>query len=324
MTARAGNELLESEYTLDDAWMLAVKYADGRVVSVALEPRFPTAAQLSDLQSEIGDLDEPIALVHSSSPLYSNRFDPTALIRAANRLHRLGKDDALRVLELYCRISMKDRERSARLGLDEEKVFPILCILFTQPDGAPIPMRQLHVFGSPKNSPFSELIGAPNLALPCNDDTYPFLPLMVIDDIPFQVTADRSGVGVPSQALSDIEVARGRFKLREKPLCPKCSPVTAACRLLQSDNWRNLFRVAEDDENQEALSRACIRQQALRAIASALPVSDDELGFLHPSHRSAEGIKAYWESRCIAVDRLRLHWSAKRQAFLRGVEAEEK
>ena len=134
-------ELEGGVYELDDEWQLSVTFAHGRVVSYRVEPVL--AENIGPLRPEIGEeLYYTIRLIHKSPPVGQPGFDPLALIRAVNHLRSLGKEQAIKALKRYVEIANTTGYRSKVRGLNEERVLPILGLLFCPQVGRVVPATQ--------------------------------------------------------------------------------------------------------------------------------------------------------------------------------------
>jgi len=124
----------DSLYSLDSVWLLAVRYRAGKVEAFGVQ-RGRGWGDFAELSAEIGeDLFPHVYVVHQSPSVDSGRFDPARLILAVHELHALGKDRALDVLATYDRLVQRDSRRSVKYDLNENRIEPILELLFVHPD----------------------------------------------------------------------------------------------------------------------------------------------------------------------------------------------
>jgi hypothetical protein len=133
-----------------------------------------------------------VRLIHQSPSVNGEYFDPVPLIRAVNALQPLGQEKALRALREYVKLvatmDAADPEREWRYDLDEQRVFLIARTLFVRKDGD----RQMPWMA----------IGATNPDVDPGDKNWPLFPLVMQDDIPFDLSC---GYGLAGTAQSPIE-----------------------------------------------------------------------------------------------------------------------
>src|SRR5262249_8511918 len=125
-------------YQLDSHFNMIIDYFGDTVDSVRIERRtHKHESSLADLRSEIGNHNyEAVLRIHKSPCLDGYEFNPIALIQAVNYLQSLDKEQALNCLDCYCSLSRnQEADRIARYDLNEERVMPILSLLFTISDG---------------------------------------------------------------------------------------------------------------------------------------------------------------------------------------------
>ena len=96
-------------------------------------------ADLSNLRNEIGDdLFPYVTLIHEAPSIDGFSFNPVALIRAVNGLWPVGPGRALAAARAYNALGTADPDRGQQYGLDEQRIFLVLRLLFVRKDGAPI------------------------------------------------------------------------------------------------------------------------------------------------------------------------------------------
>jgi len=245
----------ESLYPLDSVWLLAVRYRAGKVEAFGVQ-QGRGWGDFAELSTEIGaDLFPYVYLVQQSPSVGSGRFDPARLILAVNELHALGKDKALDVLAAYDRLVQRDSRRSLKYDLNENRIEPILELLFVHPDRVRV-------------TPAVCLVRSLNPEWDVEDLSDDCLSeLTLTDDVPFVIsTPGGRTTGRPGNYMAR-RIAHGRdhYQLRKNPLSPSLFPLAAAQKLERSDVWRVLFRAGGYNCRFERHARKELREQATRA-----------------------------------------------------------
>jgi hypothetical protein len=246
---------------------------------------------LSDLRGEIGsDLYPYVKLVHQAPSIDGATFNPVALIRAVNGLQSLGKERAVAVLRTYDKVATANANRREKYGLDEQRIFLILRLLFVPEDAAS---------GVPPM-----LIGEADPPPPQGDHTWPLFPLVVVDQIPFLPVSGYGFLmgGLPQSPLDHVVYCAQRCRLRDEPLVPETSPIKAVESLLASEQWER-FVPPDRAEWFEGM----LRRQALRALAPLYTVPEGDS-------------MAEWRRFVKEIAELEPCWDPAKQQFVAGNE----
>ena len=224
-----------------------------------------------------------LKLIHESPGFRGASFDPARLIRAVNGLHPLGKDGALEAMSAYLRLS-RDPTVSYKYDLGGQRIFPVLRLLFVRKDGDPM-------------APVTDTqTGKLRPGKPRGGD-WPLYPFALVDDIPFRVAVLSFRSGPSRNPAAYVEYARKRCVLRDRPLVPRGSPMSAADHLVSSARWRRMCPHAEQAEP--------ILQQACTAIRH-----------LFEPRGSSRIFMLDWKESARAARALSARWDAKAQAFV--------
>lgn len=176
-------------------------------------------------------------------PLGSHR--PIALVRAVNHLHALGREAALRELELFAATAADDREFGTyRRGLDSTQIdsahlgslFSLVRLLFVPIDtgpGSSYPVK--YPDGAPAGSFSTAAGGYPRIDIgeihpqmpPAVHAAHPSHPLVESGGVPFSLIGSLTLGGVPQSSLDHLFWARHHARLREAPITPTLDPVAA-------------------------------------------------------------------------------------------------
>lgn len=283
------------------------------------------AGRVEDLQADVAPELWPLfrllaSSVGSSMVPESSEFDPVALVRTVNSLHGFGEDRVRAGIREYMRLCRQDHQRASYYGLSGARLFYVIRLLFVRTDG---------------QSNMPEIIqGVTGIPQPAEDDSdWPLWPLMVQNDLPFNVVADLgfivSGYVTPIEKhLDDID---RNCRLRDKPLTPAENPLSAADRVLSSDRWKVLMSrirpAAREYLSNQALQS--VRRQALRAVAASYPVNlyrsmnrtvpgkDGKLPRQKTISVPIELSDDVWAKHLEAVRQLDLQWNATQFRFAR-------
>lgn len=256
--------------------------------------RFP---DIAELRREIGEELFPfVMLVHESPKPSASDFDPVRLIRAVNGLHSLGMERALEVLTLYNDVCSK-----VSLGIvEQQRIFYVVRLLFVRKDGDPRmpPMR----------------IGAFSLNLSADSASWPLDPLVLVHDLPFEVSQFVILAGFPQPPVEHIEYCREHCELRERPLAPCKTPQTALQELISSEQWKATFE-GRGDKGVECRVVAHLRRQAFRCLADI----NERLDYapkIEYCHQEYQEFDKAWERYVQNVDKCNPVWDSSQQAFL--------
>jgi len=207
--------------------------------------------------------------------------DATKLVRAANALRKLGKEDALAALENYIDIS----GGFGRVN-DEEIVFWIIRLLFEPirlEDRIPPPrIRVFFVEREDADAPLRRLD-----------------PIVLVDDTPFMVGVLGS-VTLPESPFSHIEWARRHCVIRDEPLRPTNNPLVAAEKLLKSQKF---------SRHRSDKAASFVKTQAVTMAAGILEP-------LPERRRNNAKSQEDWETRLKTAEELGIAWSVKEERFI--------
>ena len=275
---------------------------------------------LSPVQSAINGAPSPCSLC----------FDPVALIRAVNRLHALGFDEAIRELRDYLSTGPLN-DSSAMCGsdprnpdtLDRNRFFLILRLLFVRKEGAPLFAPR---FGEP--TPFPAMRSGVMAAWPSSTPPDHRYPLLVVQDVPFfmpQWLVFRSGPDISPGP--HLEWAAMHCELRENPLRPPNDPFAALDALAElqrsldaEDNGSDHWIYEEADEHGRHLSYGNDpRRQVWHSLEDATGLAVPEFpyntgsGSAIPKHLRVS--EKEWSRLRAAAAKLDLYWDEQSQSY---------
>jgi hypothetical protein len=236
-------------------------------------------------------LSPTLALINAASQWPDRAPEPAAIIKAVNRLHSLGKRQALDALREYVklapdRFNPAEEFEPANIEHGNHNVaFWIVRLLFEPAQaGTRIP---------------KPLLGAPVPSPDQNDmKLWPLFPIELVDDVPFMIPDGWNLGGRPEHPESHLEWAERYGVLREGPLHPADDPLGAADRLLSLPKSQRLDRLTD-----------AIHRQAWQLVAHLLPVDagpDEEYESFSP---------AKWTILRKLATRRKVHWDEKSQAY---------
>jgi hypothetical protein len=174
------------------------------------------------------------------------RFDPAALIRAANYLHGLGFERALDILHQFGQ--------------------PAAGPTQVEPDNVLLVARALFVPRSAQDTLPRLTLGLPDLAEPDDPTVAPLFPLHVHRDLPLLLVG---GYAIGGEGLPPTEYLKQvgwLGSLRPAPLQPPDDPLASVDEFLASPRWRQL----KGDDWHAGL----LRGQALRAVATIISATE--------------------------------------------------
>jgi hypothetical protein len=236
-------------YSLDSLWEVEVKFTNDKVTSFRVCPSKQRGrGDFFDLRDRIGDDDlESVFAIHQVSHLDGDAFDPTALIRAVNRLRSVGKYAATAAIINYLTLCDSDRDQCFKYDLHRQKILLILSLLFEAKEGE---RARAKYFENADRVP-------PATGLPKGWETF---PLVLSDDVPFMLCAGFGGVREPRKKGDDegriINTAgSGRLgirhhlayclqhcELRATDLSPKASASAAYAKLVETPAMKDFSR----------------------------------------------------------------------------------
>lgn len=213
-------------------------------------------------------------------PSYNAPLHPLRLIRAVNALHPLGKDVALAVLSEYLRVSSHFEDEGGREG-----VFLILRTLFDPP-----PVERMFPL---------MMVGAPHPAAPKDRAEVPRFPLVVVDDLPFNVASGYALAGLAESPEMHLDWMRAHASLRERALTPTSTPIDTLRALVGSESTALVQLLGLRDEE-----RVLVMAQAARLLEHVVP------GEFNASLPPADAWSVFDAARAV-----RVAWSASDQDY---------
>lgn len=258
-----------------------MKNGQQQVVWMSKTPVIAAATTMLKIPAPV--LSPELELINEAASWPFSNPDGTKLIRAANALRKLGKDDALTALENY--IELNDGS-----GRDyEEIVFWIIRVLFEpiRLEGR-IPPPYIGVFFLERGDADAPL--------------WPLEPIDLVDDIPFMM-GRLGSASLPELPYSHIEWARRHCVIRDEPLRPTSNPLVAAKKLLGSRKFSRLNEYATNGATR------IIKSQAVTMVAGILEP-------LPERRRNAAKAQEDWEARIKTAEELGIAWSEKEERFI--------
>lgn len=213
-------------------------------------------------------------------PSYDAQLHPLRLVRAVNALHTLGKDTALAVLSEYLRVSCHFVDAGGRAG-----VFLVLRTLF---DPAADPGVFPHM-----------MVGAPRPPFPKQHADAPRFPIVLVDDMPFNVVSGYSLGGLAESPEMHLESIRKVGTLRAAPLAPTSTPLDALLRFVGGPQTPLVAALGLDDAD-----RVRLMAQAALLLESVFP------GPFNATLRAADAWSVFEARRAV-----RVAWSAAAQDY---------
>lgn len=248
--------------------------ADDRVQYVFGGEGAPPRLEMSEpaLRALLGAID--------AVPSYNARLHPLRLVRAVNALHALGRDAALAVLSEYLRVSSHFEDAGGREG-----VFLVLRTLFDPP-------ADLGVFPH-------MMVGAPRPPFPPEHRDAPRFPIVIVDDMPFNVVNGYALAGLAESPEMHLESMRKLGTLRGAPLAPTSTPLDSLRGFVGSAKTPLVTALGLDDAD-----RVRLMTQAALLLESVYP------GPFNATLRAADAWSVF-ESRSA----VRVAWSPEAQDY---------
>lgn len=212
-------------------------------------------ASLSDFQSDIPTALYPaVEAFHRTPNIVGATFDPAALTWAVNTLWQFGKAAALDAAQAYLTLATTDAARAQQHGLNAQRIFLALRLLFVRQDGN-AKMPRLFI-GAPDGQMFP---------LEEAEDAWPLFPLVLTQNIPFLLVGEYGTMlgGHPQSPQDHITFCRDQCRLRDDLLKEAALPTEAVKILCVSEPWRRLFR----EEGSRSRYEVMLFGQARRAVS---------------------------------------------------------
>ena len=184
------------------------------------------------------EFDEGLTALRALPGFDGHRFNPVALVRTVNHLHRTGFALALDLLRAYC----AEAEQSPTIA-NPDNVLLVARLLF-------VPKEQA--------TPPELALGRPDLVLPADPAAFPWFPLHLVRDLPLLLVGGYIVGGESLPPLPYIEWFAQQGLLRASALHPAANPVLLVDDFLRSPLW---LRLTADESH-----AAMLRQQGIRAL----------------------------------------------------------
>jgi hypothetical protein len=226
--------------------------------------------------------------------------NPIALVRAVNALIQLSGTEALRVLRAYV-ASKVDPDDPYSFDDYPSRVFWVARLAFVTREGNALRRPGLGDFG---------------IVVRQDSAHWPHAPLILCEDIPFEVAAGLmlGGVAEPPESYLDYVAESG--VLRSKPLKPADNPLAEADEFLKSDAWKDIVWEGDEPGHKWFLSedwiRTKVRQQALEALEGVYEPGEDIWSL--QSHTGTYD----WDKHLQRVSALQPRWDASVQKYVTG------
>lgn len=234
-------------------------------------------------------LPDELELLNDARNWPDPKSSGVSLIRAVNGLRLLGKERALKTLELYLELQQgRDHYRQP------DFLFWVIRLLFE-----PIAL--------------GEQIPVPHVPFMINYETavsasWPLISIEVVDDIPFRMNGAGFWSGPIEHPVSHIKWARDHGVIRDRPLKPATHPLAAAEKLISSPKFNHLFVRDYVLFSRDGLSNN-IREQALAMVPD----------FIQPIPKNCSDqseVDANWQSRLTEANLLQVRWDDDAQRYV--------
>lgn len=266
---------------------------DGQTLSILYESSAPVLDQslavvTIPLPSEVSPIVRAIAEVASFPSDDANALD---LIRVSNRLRDLGKDEALKAMEEYRKLSLIDGSEY------QTRILYALGICIFEPAD---PEDQIPFSGSlPQFLPGVDLENNNN---PNVRHDWPRLPIEIYSNCPWVLGSDFQDILFDSYTQFHLRWFRNYAVLRETPLKPVEDPFETIEQLLREPKFKKL---EENTYNDVAKNLKRQVYSMVRHLYPPLPLDDVD----EPE------IVAYWELLRSKAKTSGLHWNTEAQAY---------
>lgn len=187
---------------------------------------------------------------HKAPLLNGHDFNPAAMVEVVNALHAMGEAAASRIVRTRAE-SLDHARDDGGQGLLVRGQLSLLVRLLWCP--------------APPHPAWPELhLGRPDIPLPPPDATWPLLPLVLSEDLPFLLVGGYKLGGSLLPATTVLEQLRAIAQWRPRPLMPASPPRLALEKLVASPAWQTRIPQAR-----QATLRAMLQLQAERAESGA-------------------------------------------------------
>ncbi|MCP2729624.1 hypothetical protein [Limnofasciculus baicalensis] len=226
------------------------------------------------------------------------KFNPQAIIKAANYLHHLGYEKSIQALQSYCELieemeqEMEDyfalqmemeKEMETNFPLQTEDEMPeemedemeeeddnlkMIWRLQNEQNNAMMTARLLFIRQDGQAVLPDLRIGKPMMMeIPENPEIFPLFPLHIHRGIPLFLVMGYIVLGEPQPPSNYIEWCARECQLRAKPLIPDSHPLAAVEEFLKSAPCQGLYPDYGFNES--------LQSQVLCAVSNIYPVSKE-------------------------------------------------
>lgn len=266
------------------------KSDDLETLSIQIKSTFPVLSKsIKMLTVPMNkELPEIIRLINRANGWPDNDSSAVELIRAANALRKLSRDEAIQAMEEYRKLIMAHNS-----GFDIEESYVLYGIIQCAFEPAD-----------------------PNEQLPCPkyfrslDDwrrSFPFGPwhrdpMEIQEDIPWLLGTPVALGGLPWDPATDLIWLRRHGVLRDSPLRPADNPLESAERLMKEPRFAML------SEDTRTIASSQLKEQAWAMVADLLPpIPKDTWG--------KSEVEENWEELLKTSKTIGLFWDESAQAY---------
>lgn len=234
------------------------------------------------------ELPEILRLINDANGWPDRDSSAVDLIRAANALRKLGRDEAIQAMEDYRQLATAP---TANLDIEEAYVIYGLVQCAFEPadpnENLPSPKYSMFLDSRRRSVPFA---------------AWPRDPMEIHEDIPWLLGRGFGGTGLPWDPQSDLTWLRRHGVLRDTPLRPADNPLASAARLMQEPR----FAMLPEDTRKTATSQ--LKEQAWAMVADLISPDDKD-------RWNDADVARNWDELCEASKTLGLHWDESAQAY---------
>ena len=215
-------------------------------------------------------------------------YNPRDIIQVVNRLHGLGKEEALAIIDEYLRVASKWHS-NAREGL-----FLVLRVLFDVPaDRGFMPRAGM---------------GAPEPEEPKDPKLLPRFPILIQDDIPLMLVTGYALAGSPQPVEDHVRYFRQNGKLRDRPLQPTDTPLAVLEKIEHSPQWIYPKTSANPANPSNDQGKTMLIYQLLRLVDSVYRVPIGRYGDKMPAEE--------WSKTRGEFNKLGARWDGQQNMYV--------
>jgi hypothetical protein len=230
-----------------------------------------------------------VQLLAAAPTQFDMTFDPTALVRAVNHLHGMGKADSIRALRQFAEQHANDGSPLS----DHQTLKIVVPLLFDRID--------------PEDRyPNTDVFGDPgNYTLEYNQWPDSDFWICCQDDIPFRCQSVGGFSGMDADRTYLIDWAERRARLRLNPLRPADDPIEAAENLIA-----RLFPEYDERKPSDVILVNQVRGDAFRAVKHLVVHNEsDERRWSFPDDEE-------WDRLKCCCHELGIRWSERKQKYV--------